>query len=173
MERKKFNRGTMTGGIIRIAIAAVAIVIAIIVLVTAAGSKDPEDNLGNIFMYIIGGIMIVAAIGFICSGVKMAIDGRKSFIVARKGHEENGKIVDLSETEVTERNNGTVSHYTIYNLKFEYTDDLGKLCESEEQISQAVYMKLQGKTLVPILVYGERAIFDRKRFDAENVSPLD
>lgn len=28
--------------------------------------------------------------------------------------------------------------------------------------------KLQQMTLVPILVYGERAIFDKKRFDDEN-----
>lgn len=106
------------------------------------------------------------------SGIKMVIDGRKSFIVSRKGHAENGRIIDLTETEVTERNNGTVSNYTIYNLKFEYTDDFGKLCESEEQISQVVYIKLQTKNLVPILVYGERAIFDRKRFEEENNSPL-
>ena len=173
MERKKFNRGTMVGGLVRIAIAAVAIIIAVIVLVTAARSQDPDDNLGNIFMYIVGGIMVVAAIGFIASGIKMVIDGRKSFIVSRKGHAENGRIIDLTETEVTERNNGTVSNYTIYNLKFEYTDDFGKLCESEEQISQVVYIKLQTKTLVPILVYGERAIFDRKRFEEQNSSPLD
>ena len=172
MERKRFNRGTMVGGLVRIAIAAVAIIIAVIVLVTAARSQDPDDNLGNIFMYIVGGIMVVAAIGFIASGIKMVIDGRKSFIVSRKGHAENGRIIDLTETEVTERNNGTVSNYTIYNLKFEYTDDFGKLCESEEQISQVVYIKLQTKNLVPILVYGERAIFDRKRFEEENNSPL-
>ena len=40
-----------------------------------------------------------------------------------KGHSENGRITDLTETEVTENNNGCVSNYTIYNLKFEYTDD--------------------------------------------------
>lgn len=68
MERKKFNRGTMVGGLVRIAIAAVAVIIAVIVLVTAARSQDPDDNLGNIFMYIVGGIMVVAAIGFIASG---------------------------------------------------------------------------------------------------------
>ena len=88
--------------------------------------------------------------------------------VAKKGHLENGRIIDLTETEVTETNNGSVSHYTIYNLKFEYTDDFGNLCENEEQISLKVYEKLQQLTLVPILVYGERAIFDKKRFDAEN-----
>lgn len=48
MERKKFNRGTMVGGLVRIAIAAVAIIIAVIILVTAARSQDPDDNLGNI-----------------------------------------------------------------------------------------------------------------------------
>ena len=70
---------------------------------------------------------------------------------------------------MTENNNGSVSRYTIYNLKFEYTDDNGNLCESQEQISQNVYDKLQERTLVPILVYKERAIFDKKRFDSENV----
>ncbi len=170
MEKKKFNRGTMVGGIVRIAIAFVAIAIAVAVIVSGANSYDPEDGFGTVFMCIIGGIMIVAAIGFICNGVKMIIDGKKSFEVARKGHSENGRITDLSETEVTENNNGCVSHYTIYNLKFEYTDDSGNLCESEEQISLNVYEKLQQMTLVPILVYGERAIFDRKRFDAENLS---
>lgn len=49
----------LVGGLVRIAIAAVAIIIAVIVLVTAARSQDPDDNLGNIFMYIVGGIMVV------------------------------------------------------------------------------------------------------------------
>lgn len=71
----------MVGGLVRIAIAAVAIIIAVIVLVTAARSQDPDDNLGNIFMYIVGGIMVVAAIGFIASGIKWLLteENRLSF----------------------------------------------------------------------------------------------
>ncbi len=168
MERKKFNRGTMAGGVVRILIAVVAIAIAITVISSGIDSYDPEDKFGTVFMCLIGGIMIIAAVGFIANGVKMVIDGKKSFEVARKGHSENGRIIDLSETEVTENNNGCVSNYTIYNLKFEYTDDSGNLCENQEQISQNVYEKLQQAALVPILVYGERAIFDKKKFDEEN-----
>lgn len=168
MEKKKFNRGTMTGGIVRIIIAVIAIAIAVTVISSGISSYDPEDKFGTIFMCLIGGVMIIASIGFIGNGIKMVIDGKKSMEVAKKGHLENGRIIDLTETEVTETNNGSVSHYTIYNLKFEYTDDFGNLCESEEQISQKIYEKLQQLTLVPILVYGERAIFDKKRFDAEN-----
>lgn len=168
MEKKKFNRGTMVGGVARIAIAAVAIIIAIIVISSAVDSYDPDDKFGTIFMCLIGGIMIIAATGFIFNGVKMVIDGKKSFEVSRKGHPESGRITDLSATEVTETVNGCVSHYTVYNLKFEYTDDFGNLCESEEQISQSVYEKLHQKTLVPIIVYKERAVFDKKRFDEEN-----
>jgi len=168
MEKKKFNRGTMTGGVVRIIIALIAMAIAITVIVSGIGSYDPEDKFGTVFMCLIGGIMIIAGLGFICNGIKMIIDGKKSFDVARKGHSENGRITDLTETEVTENNNGCVSHYTIYNLKFEYTDESGNLCESQEQISQKIYEKLQQMTLVPILVYGERAIFDKKRFDKEN-----
>ena len=168
MEKKKFNRGTMTGGIVRIIIAVIAIAIAVTVISSGISSYDPEDKFGTIFMCLIGGVMIIASIGFIGNGVKMVIDGKKSMEVAKKGHSENGRIIDLTETEVTETNNGSVSHYTIYNLKFEYTDDFGNLCESEEQISQKIYEKLQQLTLVPVLVYGERAIFDKKRFDAES-----
>lgn len=168
MEKKKFNRGTMTGGVVRIIIALIAMAIAITVIVSGIGSYDPEDKFGTVFMCLIGGIMIIAGLGFICNGIKMIIDGKKSLDVARKGHSENGRITDLTETEVTENNNGCVSHYTIYNLKFEYTDESGNLCESQEQISQKIYEKLQQMTLVPILVYGERAIFDKKRFDKEN-----
>ena len=168
MEKKKFNRGTMTGGVVRIIIALIAMAIAITVIVSGIGSYDPEDKFGTVFMCLIGGIMIIAGLGFICNGIKMIIDGKKSFDVARKGHSENGRITDLTETEVTENNNGCVSRYTIYNLKFEYTDESGNLCESQEQISQKIYEKLQQMTLVPILVYGERAIFDKKRFDKEN-----
>lgn len=168
MEKKKFNRGTMIGGIVRIVIALIAVLIAIIVISSGIKSYDPEDKFGTIFMCLIGGIMIIAAIGFIGNGAKMIIDGKKSFDVARKGHSESGRITDLTETEVTENNNGCVSNYTIYNLKFEYTDDSGNLCESQEQVSQKIYEKLQQMTLVPILVYGERAIFDKKRFDDEN-----
>lgn len=97
----------------------------------------------------------------------MIIDGKKSFEVLRKGHAEDGRILDLTETEVTETNNGCVSHYTIYNLKFEYIDDNGQLCESQEQVSEKVFAELKEKTIVPILVYKERAIFDRKKFNAE------
>ena len=168
MEKKKFNRGTMTGGIVRIVIAIVALIIAINVIKSGIDSYDPEDKFGTIFMCIIGGIMIVASIGFIGNGIKMIIDGKKSLEVSRKGHSENGRIIDLTETEVTENNNGSVSRYMIYNLKFEYTDDFGNLCESEEQVSKKIYDMLQVKTLVPILVYGERAIFDKKKFDSEN-----
>lgn len=168
MEKKKFNRGTMTGGIVRIAIASVAIIIAVFVFRSAIGSYDPEDKFGTVFMCIIGGIMVVASIGFIGNGIKMIIDGKKSLEVSKKGHSADGKITDLTETEVTENNNGSVSRYTIYNLKFEYTDDNGNLCENQEQVSQNVYDKLQERTLVPILVYKERAIFDKKRFDVEN-----
>lgn len=168
MEKNTFNRGTMVGGIVRIAIAVVAVIIAITVIGSAVGSYDPEDKFGTIFMCLIGGIMIVVAIGFIGSGIKMIIDGKKSLEVASKGHVGNGRITDLTETEVTENNNGCVSRYMVYNLKFEYTDDNGNLCESSEQVSQKVYEQLKQKTLVPVLVYGERAIFDKKRFDNEN-----
>ncbi len=167
MERKKFNRGTITGGITRIIVAIIAIVIAIIVLSSAIKSWDPEEIGGGVFMCLIASIMFIASIAFIINGVKMIIDGNKSLEVSKKGHSENGKIVDLFETEVTENNNGCVSHYTIYNLKFEYTSDEGNLCESQEQISEKVYSKLQEKTLVPILVYKERAIFNKKRFENE------
>lgn len=168
MEKKKFNRGTMTGGIVRIVIAVVAVIIAANVIKSGINSYDPEDKFGTVFMCIIGGIMIIASIGFVGSGIKMIIDGKKSLEVARKGHSENGRIIDLFEAEVTENNNGSVSRYMIYNLKFEYTDDFGNLCESEEQVSKKIYEMLQVKTLVPILVYGERAIFDKKKFDSEN-----
>ena len=131
MEKKKFNRGTMTGGIVRIIIAVIAIAIAVTVISSGISSYDPEDKFGTIFMCLIGGVMIIASIGFIGNGIKMVIDGKKSMEVARKGHSENGRIIDLTETEVTETNNGSVSRYTIYNLKFEYTDDFGNLCESE------------------------------------------
>lgn len=136
MEKKNFNHGTMVGGIVRIVIALIAVLIAIIVISSGIKSYDPEDKFGTIFMCLIGGIMIVAAIGFIGNGAKMIIDGKKSLEVAHKGHSENGRITDLTETEVTENNNGCVSNYTIYNLKFEYTDDSGNLCESQEQVSQ-------------------------------------
>ncbi len=168
MERKKFNRATMVGGIVRIIIALIALVIAITVITSRIGSADPEDTFGTIFMCVIACIMIITSISFVINGIKMIIDGKKSFEVSRKGHTTTGKIIDLTETEVTENNNGCVSHYIIYNLKFEYTDDFGNLCESQEQVSQKIYEKLKELTLVPILVYKERAIFDKKKFDEEN-----
>ena len=167
MERKKFNRGTVNGGIIRIVVAVIAIIIAVIVLTTALKSWDPENIGGGVFMCIISSIVMIAGLSFIVDGIKMIINGKKSLEVLKKGHSENGKIVDLSVTEVTENNNGCVSRYNIYNLKFEYTDDNGNLCESQEQVSEKVYTYLQERTLVPILVYGERAIFDKKRFQNE------
>ncbi len=165
MEKKKFNRGTISGGIARILIALVAIIIGIIILSTKINSWDADDAVGGVFLCVIASIIIIASVAFIFNGAKMIIDGKKSLEVSKKGHPENGKIVDLFETEVTENNNGCVSHYTIYNLKFEYTDDYGNLCESKEQISGNAYEKLQGKTFAPILVYGERAIFDKKQLE--------
>lgn len=167
MERKKFNRGTVTGGIVRIVIAGIAMIIAAIVLSSALKSWDPENVGGGVFMCVIASLMIIAGVYFVINGIKMIIDGKKSFEVLRKGHAEDGRILDLTETEVTETNNGCVSHYTIYNLKFEYIDDNGQLCESQEQVSEKVFAELKEKTIVPILVYKERAIFDRKKFNAE------
>ena len=167
MERKKFNRGTLTGGIVRIVIAGIAMIIAAIVLSSALKSWDPENVGGGVFMCVIASLMIIAGVYFVINGIKMIIDGKKSFEVLRKGHAEDGRILDLTETEVTETNNGCVSHYTIYNLKFEYIDDNGQLCESQEQVSEKVFAELKEKTIVPILVYKERAIFDRKKFNAE------
>ena len=165
MERKKFNRGTISGGITRIVIAIIAVTIATIVLTTSIKSWDSENIGGGIFMCLIAGIMYIASISFVFSAIKMIIDGKHSIEVLHKGHSENGRILDLSETEVTETNNGCVSHYFLYNLKFEYTDDNGSLCESKEQISEKVFNQLQNKSLVPILVYKQRAVFDRKKFE--------
>lgn len=142
-------------------------IIAAIVLSSALKSWDPENVGGGVFMCVIASLMIIAGVYFVINGIKMIIDGKKSFEVLRKGHAEDGRILDLTETEVTETNNGCVSHYTIYNLKFEYTDDNGQLCESQEQVSEKVFAELKEKTLVPILVYKERTIFDRKKFNAE------
>ena len=167
MEKKKFNRGTINGGIIKIIIAVIAIAIALIVLITTINSWDSENIAGGVFMCLISSIMIVASPIFIISGTKMIIDGKKSLEVSKKGHPENGKIINLSATEITETNNTCVSHYIVYNLKFEYTSDDGKLCESQEQISEKTYRIFQEQSLVPILVYGERAIFDKKRFEHE------
>ena len=71
MEKKNFNRGTMVGGIVRIVIALIAVLIAINVISSGIKSYDPEDKFGTIFMCLIGGIMIIAAIGFIGNGAKM------------------------------------------------------------------------------------------------------
>ena len=169
MERKKFKRGTINGGIARIVISLVAMTIAVVVLTSAIKSWDAENAGGNIFMCIIAGIMLTAGVAFVVDGIKMIINGKKSLEVVKKGHLENGRIINLYETEVTENNNGCVSHYSVYTLKFEYTSDNGNLCESEEQVSEKVYTNLQEKTLVPILVYGERAIFDKKRLENESI----
>ncbi len=168
MERKKFNRGTMTGGIIRIFVATMAIIIASIILSSTIGSWDKDEMAGSIFMCFIAGVIICASIYFIVNGIKMIIDGKKSLEVLKKGHQESGRILDLTETEVTENHNGAVSHYIIYNLKFEYTDDFGDLAESEEQVSNKVYDKLKELELIPIVVYKERAVFDRKKFEKDN-----
>ena len=165
MKRKQFDRGTIAGGIARIAIALIAIAIAGTVIASGIRSQDPDDKFGSVFMFLIGGI--IASVGFIGNGIKMIVDGGKSSAVSRKGHSETAKILDLTETEVTETNNGSTSVYTIYNLKFEYTDDSGNLCESKEQISRRIFEKLQTATLVPVLVYGERAVFDKNKFEKE------
>lgn len=172
MERKKFNRGTITGGIIRIIVSAIGMTIAVIVLSSTIKSWDADNLGGGIFMCFIASIMMIASIYFTINGIKMIIDGKKSMEVLKKGHSENGRIIDLFATEVTENINGCVSNYTIYNLKFEYTNDNGILCENEEQVSEKVYAKLQKRELVPIIVYKERAIFDRKKFENEDVDKI-
>ena len=168
MERKSFEHGTVVGGIVRIVISIIAMIVAVIVLVNAIQTWDPEEIGGKVFMCIISGMLMIASIIFIIKGIQMIINGKKSFVVSRKGHSERGRIIDLSITEVTEHNNGAVTHYNVYNLKFEYTDDNGNLCESSEQVSQKIYNKLKEMQLVPILVLGERAIFDKKKFEEEN-----
>lgn len=119
-------------------------------------------------MNVIGAVILAASVAFVINGVQMLRNGKKSMEVSRKGHSERGRISETSVTEVTENNNGAITRYNVYNLKFEYTDDGGNLCENSEQISEKIYKKLQDMKLVPILVYGERAIFDRKKFEEEN-----
>lgn len=168
VERKSFERGTIAGGIVRIVISIVGIIVASIVLASAIQNWDSDDIGGGIFMCVIAGFIIIMAVTFIVYGIRMIINGKKSIVVSKKGHSERGRIIDLFITEVTERNNGAVTHYNVYTLKFEYTDDFGNLCESSEQISEKFYKKLEEMKLVPILVLGERAIFDRKKFEEEN-----
>lgn len=145
-------------------IACVAIIVATIVLIKAIQTWDPEEIGGKLFMCVISGILIIAAVLFIINGIKMVINGKKSLVVSKKGHSER---IDLVVTEVTENNNGAITRYNIYTLKFEYADDFGNLCENSEQISEKFYNRMQGMQL-PILVLGERAIFDRKKFEEEN-----
>ena len=169
MERKHYSRGTMIGGVVRIIVALITMAIAGFVVASGLRIKTEETAFVVLFMCFVGGLIVIASLCFIGSGIKMIIDGKKSFGVASKGRVGNGRILDLSETQVIGRHSGGVSHYTVYNLKFEYTDDFGNLCESEEQVSQSIYERLRQVTLVPILVYRERAIFDKKRFDRETV----
>ena len=117
MERKKFNRGTVTGGVVRLIISIVAIAISVIVVKSGLSVWDPEDVFDCVFMLIIASIIGVSGLVFIVQGIKMIIDGRKSHEVSKKGHSENGRITDLFETEVTENDNGFFSHYFIYTLK--------------------------------------------------------
>lgn len=84
MERKKFNRGTINGGIIRIVISAIAMIVAIIVLTSAIKSWSPDNIGGGVFMCVIASIIIVASIYFTINGVKMIIDGNKSLEVSKK-----------------------------------------------------------------------------------------
>lgn len=168
MERKTFERGTVTGGIVRIAVCTAAFVVASVILVRTVRGWDSEEPGGRIFMCAVCAIFLIASVAFFINGLRMISDGRKSFEVARKGHAERGRILNLSITEVKENNNGAVSRYLLYLLKFEYTDDSGNLCESSEQISERIYKKLEEMQLVPILVLGERAVFDKKRFEEEN-----
>ena len=79
MEKKNFKRGTMVGGIVRIAIALIAAVIAIKVISSGISSYDPDDKFGTVFMCLIGGIMIIASIAFIANGINMIINVNKVF----------------------------------------------------------------------------------------------
>lgn len=168
MERKSFERGTVVGGIVRVLISVVAIVVASIVMATAIRTWEADEAGRKIFQCVIAGILILAGVVFIINGVQMIRNGKKSFEVTKKGHSERGRILDLTVTEVTENNNGAITRYNVYTLRFEYTDDAGNLCESSEQISPKFYKKMQEMQLVPILVLGERAVFDRKKFEEEN-----
>ena len=75
MERKSFERGTVVGGIVRIAISAVAVIVAVIVLKNTVETWDPEELGGKIFMCVIAGFMIIAAVAFVINGAKMIVDG--------------------------------------------------------------------------------------------------
>lgn len=168
MKKNNFERGSVRGGIVRVVIACIGLIVGIIVLSTAVVNWDNSDSMGSIFMLVVSTIIIIGGISFIINGIQMIINGQKSFVVSRKGHSERGKIVDLSINQVTENNNGAVTTYLVYKLKFEYTDDFGNLCESTEQVSKKIYDKLTEMQLVPILVLNERAIFDQKKFEEEN-----
>lgn len=168
MDKKKFNRGSIGGGIAQFIITGVCIAVAVIVLSLAIKDFDKDDVGGSVFMFIICGMFFIFGTVSLIGAVKTVIDGNKSRKVKRNGRASTGKVVKLFEIEHSETRNGATSRYITYHANFEYRDDFDNLCESEEQISKRVFDKLGDISIIPILVYKERAIFNVDEFEKEN-----
>lgn len=149
-------------------ITGVCIAIAIIVLSFAISDFDIDDVGGSVFMFIICGMFFIFGTVSLISAVKAVIDGNKSRAVKKNGKASTGKVIKLQEIEHSETRNGATTRYISYHIIFEYQDELGNLSESNEQISKKIFDALQDVSIIPVLVYKERAIFNVEEFEKEN-----
>lgn len=172
MERKSYQRGGIAAGVIRIIIALSALAIGVISLLVFLRVKEEHDALGIGLLAFIEAVILAVSLVSLISGIKVLVNGSKSLKVSRKGHEEWGRVLKLYVTEVFDRTGSSVSTYNLYTLRFEYKDDEGNLSTSEEHVSLKTYRSLEGREIIPIKVYGKRAILDSKRINDEGVGPI-
>lgn len=170
MKRIRFKRGSTKEGRAQVVVALLALSAAIALLVIMFTAMDAEEIKESAAMLASAVFLFVLALWCVISGIRCFLNGRKSNEVRKKGLRMTGRIVKVRFETVHDYRNGISTSHNLYKLVFEYTDLRGETHESEEPISGKIYDLLANMEYVPILVYGERAIFDTEKFEADHFS---
>lgn len=148
-DRKPYQRGSVPGGIF-------GVVFSVVFIALAIGMTGAFGLFGLLF----------AAFGvfFLVVSINQIRNGRKSDEVARKGKEATALVKGKRRQYHSSHHSGRIlGHYTYYVL-YEYTDESGVLRECEEALSAREYDEVIEGGVIPVLVYRERAIFDKDKY---------
>ena len=115
-----------------------------------------------------GGIfgLLFAAFGvfFLVLSILQIQNGLKSDEVVKKGKPSTALVKKKWHQTHTNHHNGMIHTHKTYHLLYEYTDENDALREGEESLSAKEYDEIVEGGVIPVLVYRERAVFDKDKY---------
>jgi hypothetical protein len=157
-ETKVFKKGSILIGLSTIVISLGLISFIMIFLLNQ--NSEFHFSFYGILMIILAVVLFFTFI----DGLIMLWNGTTCEKVRKSGQKDYGSI---SKLWCEEKNIYGKSYY-FYYMKFSYRDEYGFVSEQEEKISIEIFERLHHTQMVPIIIYKERAIFDKKTFIAQN-----